>query len=520
MNAIDMSFMMMREVSAEELHTKYFPTTEQLLTEGGDARIALTSATGTNKYGCRPEPNAAIASFGSATATTISETSFLAARQLRNRLAKSTVNSGAAEVYADEMNRIRQELNELCGLRNSAAADIVFAASGTDVHLIAAQLAAGDGYVPVRMLMVDTAESGSGVTAALSGRHFSTRAALGETVTQGAVIGGRDHGQVTAIAVRAADGTPCASADIDADFERHVAMAVASGERVLLTMVDVSKTGMIAPSVACAVEMHRRYPDAVDVLVDACQFRIAQTTLQEYLAQGFMVGITGSKFISGPSFSGALLIPAALAKKMRSDAEIDKLQAYSARADWPVAWSAAGCLDRVPNFGLLLRWEGALRELRAFRSVSNIVIIQFLQNFAAAIKQRMEHDPIFEMLPVPDLHRLPFADTQSWDNIQTIFPFLLFYPAGIKEKTVLSSEEMLHVYRTLQADTNENDRVQLAQPVDCGRRDGMAVSALRLCVSSRLIVEAMEQNGKNQQVVIERALAAMDKIARLVRVMQ
>jgi hypothetical protein len=283
-------------------------------------------------------------------------------------------------------------------------------------------------------------------------------------------------------------------------------------------MVDVSKTGMIAPSVKCAVELHRRFPNRLEVLVDACQFRLAPATLQSYLAQGFMVGITGSKFISGPSFSGALLIPAMLSRKLRTCADLDKLQAYSARADWPVGWNAARCLDKVPNFGLLLRWEGAIKELRAFRSLSNIVTMHFLQTFETAIKQRMANDPIFELLPVPELQRFPLSVTPSWDSVQTIFPFLLCHPARATGENLLSSEEMAQVYRALQG--NPHEPVQLAQPVDCGRRSVIAASALRLCMSSRLIVEAMEQNGRNQQLVINRALKALDKIAEIVRKMQ
>jgi len=514
MNAVDMSFVMLQEKSAAPARTNHFPSTEQLLTEGGDARIALNPASKTNQYGCSPKPDARIAAFGSATASTISEDSYFAANQLRNRLVLNITREDAAEIYADQMNRIRQELSDLCGLRNSGV-DIVFAASGTDVHLIASQLAAKHESVPLRMLMVDTMETGGGVTAALSGRHFSNRTALGESVAQGAKIGRTEHGQVVAIPLRLADGTPRPSADIDADFERQVAEAVAAGERVLLTMVDVSKTGMIVPSVKCAVDLHRRYSSKLDVLVDACQFRLAPVTLQKYLAQGFLVGITGSKFISGPSFSGALLIPSSISKELRACARVGKLQEYSARADWPVGWSSSKSLYKKPNFGLLLRWEGAIKELRAFHSLSNIVTMHFLQNFADAIKQHMKDNPIFELLPVPELQR--FDNVQGWDNIQTIFPFLLTRPAGEKGKALLNSEEMVQVYHALQEESN--GLVQLAQPVDCGRRGVITVSALRLCVSSRLVVEAMQQNGRNQKVVIERALKALDKVAKLAREM-
>jgi hypothetical protein len=46
-------------------------------------------------------------------------------------------------------------------------------------------------------------------------------------------------------------------------------------------------------------------------------------------------------------------------------------------------------------------------------------------------------------------------------------------------------------------------------------RDGVAVSALRLCVSARLIVEAVANDGVGATAVIERAMAALDKTAQL-----
>lgn len=512
MNAVEIS----HQVLAEQETASRLPATEQLLVAGGDARIVLNPATGANKYGCHPRPDVGIAAFGSATATTISETSFFAADQLRNRLTQLLRTNPAGSVYADEIHRIRHELMELCGLGSGHGLDIVFAASGTDAHLIAAQLFAGDGAM-MQMLMVDAAETGSGVPAALSGLHFSSRAALGDAVVQGAPIAGNFPADCSAIPIRQADGTPRPGADIDADFERQVVVAAEQGKRVLLALVDVSKTGMIAPSVACAVALHRRFPGTVEVMVDACQFRIAPATLQAYLNQGFMVLITGSKFITGPSFSGALLIPAALSRKLHGRSAAEKLLAYSTRADWPIAWEMSKHLDDAPNFGLLLRWEGALKELREFRSVSNAVTMHFLQAFAQAINLHLSGNPVFQALPVPELQRYPFADSPSWDTIQTIFPFLLFHAEEAKERAPLNREQTLRIYRALQEDPHEHELVQLAQPVACGSRNGIEVSALRLCVSSRLVVEAMQQNGRNEQVVIRRALRALDKVAQLVR---
>jgi hypothetical protein len=468
--------------SVVTVESQALPTITQLLVAGGDARIAVDWVSGKNKYGCEPHPNKNIAAFGSATASTVSERAYLAAEELRCRLACSLAVENAATVYADEMQRLRQELMQLCELESFPGLDMIFAASGTDCHLLAAQLASVAHTSVIRMLMVGEAETGSGVPNALSGER-------------------------SVIPLRTAQGLPREIADIDADFERQVVAAAALGQQVLLTMVDVSKTGLIAPSVASVIALRERYPDVVDVLVDACQLRMASPTLHAYLSQGFMLAMTGSKFMSGPSFSGVLLIPAVLAKKYRTASLNIQQLSKSNRAEWPVDWLSAQRLSETSNFGLLLRWQAALHEMRAFLAITPTLVHHFLLKFAEAVTKRLQKDSHFELLVVPALQREPFTGELSWDQVQTIFPFVLRHA----DNRYFSREETEHVYRALQ-----KQGVQLAQPVPCGERDGVAVSALRLCVSSRLVVEALQDNGKQEQVVIHRALAALDQAVQLV----
>ena len=58
-------------------------------------------------------------------------------------------------------------------------------------------------------------------------------------------------------------------------------------------------------------------------------------------------------------------------------------------------------------------------------------------------------------------------------------------------------------------------RCQVGQPVACGTRDGVPVSALRLCASTRLIVDALSEKGRGTTAVIAEALAVLDKAAFL-----
>jgi hypothetical protein len=507
------------------------PPTEQLLVEGGDARIALDPDDASNKYGCSPFPDPDLAAFGSSTASVISAEGYAAADRLRHKIFLAAGAEPESVTYTRELDLARRELLRLCGISGHAGIEVVFAASGTDLHLIAAQLAGGTDAMPTLIVMVDPAETGSHVPAALAGRHFSSRASLGEQVIEGASIASSGAIEVVTVPIRRGDGTPRAAPDVDADFESLVTGAAATGRRILLVLVDVSKTGLIAPSPACVSRLQRRLPEVLDVLVDACQFRIAPATLRAYLAHDFMVALTGSKFLTGPTFAGALLIPATVALQLKSKPFPRALGAYSTQGDWPQGWDTDGCLENVTNFGLLLRWEAALEELRAFRAVPEAEVTRFLQAFACAVQDRLTRDPVFEPLTVPELDRRPVIEASGWDQLQTIFPFLLFHPETEGRKPPLNRAETAQIYRFLQIDLTNNSgpehaqttvdsarlRCQLGQPVACGDRNGVSVSALRLCVSSRLIVEATAQRGRNAAVVIARAMAALDKTAWLVQ---
>lgn len=476
---------------------------EQALVAGGDTRLAL--AGGSNKYGCPPRPDPALAAFGSSTASVISLEGFAAARRLHERFAFAS-GAEAVALYDREIARLREELKALCGV--APGTEVVLAASGTDLHLLATQLVGPPG--PTRIVLMDPAETGTGVPAALEGRHFNTLSALGHDVVAGTGLEGAGACDVATVPVRRADGTLRSPTEMEAEFEALVTEAVELGLRVLLIVVDVSKTGLLVPGLAWVTSLEGRFPGSIDVLVDACQFRLAPPTLQAYLAHGFMVALTGSKFLTGPAFSGALFVPAPLAARLRARPLPRALAAYSARGDWPQGWAAAESLEGVANFGLLLRWEVALEELRAFRTVPPSAIAGFLRAFEAAVRDRLAKDPHFEPLLIPPLDRRPLGAEESWDQIPTIFPFLLV--SG--EPLALAATRQVYDMLGLEAPGTSPLRGQLGQPVSCGRRGEVALSALRLCASARLVVEAHRGGAP---AVIQRALAVLDKTARLVR---
>ena len=506
------------------------PSTAELLTSGGDARILCDAASGQNRYGCSSMPEPSVLAFGSSTASTITPHSFDAAERLRFRLLRAADTETPSATYARELARIRGELFELYGVSDLSGLAAIFAASGTDIHLLAGQLADDAASPGPLVVMIDPAETGAGVPAALAGQHFSDRAALGNAVPPGAGIFGASTPSVATVACREADGAPRAAAVVDAEVEALIADAVTAGRRVLLNLVDVSKTGIIAPSLSCALELRRRFPDAVDVLVDSCQFRLAPSTLRAYLERGFWVALTGSKFVGGPAFSGVLLLPDTASQRLRTHMVSPALGAYSTRADWPPGWMARHSLHDTENYGLLLRWEAALAELRRFCALPERAIAGFLDDFATNVQRRLTADPTFRLLPVPKLDRRALGNLNSWDATPTIFPFVLCQPAGSERHgTPLRREETAKIHKLLaRDDTGLADvcaspamraiaaqRCQLGQPVECGTFRDVPVSALRLCASMRLIVDAVSPEGRGAKIVIGEALATLDKAALL-----
>ncbi|MBY0571595.1 MAG: hypothetical protein K2P61_09940 [Burkholderiaceae bacterium] len=490
------------------------PSLAQLLVDGGDSRITL-DAYGVNKYGCTVEPQSTQDSsfaFGSATASTISQRGFAAANRVYQKIVQAyrdetqSSQSSLYSLYEQEMQSLRLELKQLC--QTGDAVDVAFAASGTDLHLIVSQLFSGASSSPSMIVMVEAGETGSSVPAALQGLHFSDCAALGEPVSPGQQVGQVGVSELVNIALRDADGTPRAAADIDREIETLITAACGHNKRVLLVLADVTKTGMIGPSVQCALALRNTFPDQLEVLVDACQFRLTNATLNAYLDQQFLVAVTGSKFISGPSFSGALFFPSDAVIRYRQQTAPAGLYAYSSRADWPSSWTGMEVLQKKANVGLLVRWVAAMAELRAFRSLSDDAINQFVQAFRHAVLTYVDAHPGLTLLPVPMPDRQVLAATPGWDQWPTIFPFVLHHASGVP----LSREQTMSVYRRLQ---NEK-QMQVGQPVTCGVRQQIPVSVLRLCLSARLITAALSDvneisgGGNKADEIIAKAIAVLD----------
>lgn len=443
------------------------------LTKDGDARIAVDPATGRNPYGCPPHPDPTLLDFGSATASVISETGFAAADRLRRVLMpKDSAIPDPADLHRETV-RIGNELLHLCGLPAQEGTKIFLTASGTDAHRLASEWAWGGAAKPPCILAMEPNESGRGVPEALS-------------VPCG--------GTLLPIRVRDDGGMLRPQSRVDDDLLAAARRAFSERRPLFVVLTDVSKTGLAAPRRAVLQELERQAGKPVPVLVDASQFRLAPASLKTYLDRGYLVALTGSKFVAGPSFSGALLVP----------------RNFPAHLSIPP-------LPPLP-LGQLMRWEAALAELRQFRTLPENDIRDFFGKFASAMTAHIANHPQLEALPSGAPNREQPAESPEWDSLQTIFPFLL-RPPGAQAGALLTPQEMLAVFRLLPEGRSSAEgisiRGRLGQPVDCGFRQDRPASALRLCVSARHAVHAVTNGPRGAEQIVSQACAVLDGAAEI-----
>ncbi len=502
---------------------------EYLMGIGGDVRISLDPDTGLNAYGCSPRPRPWAVTFASSTASSISERGYAGAESARRRLLRAAASRGADESLRAEADAIRHALVDFYGV--PAETQVLLTPSGTDGELCALAIALlADPGRPLANVLVAPEESGTGVPLAATGRHFASTTARGVPVTKGARIAGfPEHTRLVNVAIRTDDGVLRQTADVDAECRRKVAAEVAEGRRVLLHVMDQTKTGLVAPTVAGAIA---ETVAGVDVIVDACQARVSVATVQAYLARGFTVLVTGSKFFTGPPFAGALLLPPRVASRLEGDHALPAgLADYFGRFEWP-ATRATAAFSGSANAGLVLRWAAALAEMTAFGATPQPRITEVLSRFGSRVRAAIEANTDLDLHAVPALQR-PEAP-EGWDVLPTIFTFSVRAP-GESPARWLGVDEARQIYGWLNSDLSgclpesatEAERAlaarrfHIGQPVALATPSQKATGALRICAGARLVSGEPSQAGLDPAARLEReigdALAGLEKISLILR---
>jgi hypothetical protein len=267
-----------------------FDPLDRLLSRGGDPRLRIDPSSRLNEYGCQPSPCPSTLSFASSTATSISQRAYGAAETARESLMRSAISIGIDAAFDARIEAMRGELKACLGLCESDV-EVVFSPSGTDAQLQSLFLVRALLGPALTTVIVASDQTGSGTAHTARGRHFSAATANGSQVRKGEPISGLAHATAS-VALDLFDeaGEPYSQTEMDGRVLAAVEKGIANGTKVLLQIMDSSKLGWRAPSEQCLAEVARRWPDRVQIVVDACQMRLGRSRLKEYLDRGYPRG--------------------------------------------------------------------------------------------------------------------------------------------------------------------------------------------------------------------------------------
>jgi hypothetical protein len=402
----------------------------------GDSRIAADPQTGLNKYFCPAVPVPDLACVSSCTASPVSVQGFAAAAEAFSNIVLAPSPRQRADRLAALAARIEGRLLRYFGAGTSARAFLC--PSGTDALLTTAMLIGAERPGEAMTAILPSAsETGTGVPMAAMGRVF-------DGPDSGTPLTGC-AGTAIEIPLRSADGSPRGEDAVNEAFA--TATAAATGN-VIVYLTHSTKTGLIAPVSP---------PGGANVIVDACQARIQPETVAAYLARGWPVVVTGSKFLGGPAFSGAILFP---------------------RSRMPAnGWrSLPSALSDAAKLGTVLRWTATLDAIDAFEPLA-ASMAEILSRRSAAIEQALASNPA--LVSIGGLqHR-----GSGWADLPSIFTF------GVRDsadrRRLLSAAELRPLYERL-----AHAGVLLGQPVGLGQFGG-----LRIAIGARDLLEGRGDDG-------------------------
>jgi hypothetical protein len=454
------------EKNAPRSDARYAARLAEALISGGDGRIRL-DAQGRNQYYASAAPSDALA-YGSSTISSISEHAFTTLiGEWRDRIDQPV----AARDYAAGLDAIRDRLAAYFGWNDAA---IVFAASGTDLEYVGLA-AAWDGR-PLTAALLGRDEVGSGCIHSAAGRFFAAETATGaRVVAQSAIDPAFARIELIDVAVRDAAGRPRASAAVAAELSLHIERAAANGRRAVVHVVHGSKSGLTLPALPDVERLVATHGDAMTIVVDACQLRIAPDVVRSYLGLGCIVLMTGSKFAGGPPFSGFALVPAAARDRARPLPE--GFRRLANRAEWPADWPGADILHATGNFGLLLRLQAALIEIERFAALPAGRVTHVAARFSHHVMRLVKR---LELAEVPGAGTSCLAtETLRTLDLSARWPQCDFDAA-----------KTMHGHIARQSRQWLGQEIRLGQPVKTHPLDdGRMAGTLRLSLSMPLIID-------------------------------
>lgn len=509
------------EENLEIIRYLAFPL-EYLLMSGGDKRLKIDRNRLLNKYGCTPFPRPKAFTFASSTATSISNIAFNQSEKKREKFIKASFKDGYNESLKQFSEGIKSRIKNTLLLPEKTS--VFLSPSGTDVSLIFAGLCQSLFDKPLVHILVASDETGSGVPAALEGLHFSDRTSQGVKVTKGNPIKGFEPVELVQITLRNKKGELKSAVELDLEVKKAFKAVLKQAKQPILHVMNQSKLGYVAPSKACLRMLENDFKEDFFALIDNSQMRMGRKELNNYIKRDYAVTITGSKFFTGPPFSGALLLPKSREHLLAcSEGTIPEgLIDYTYKNNFPPHWKSVKSLKQGSNPGTLMRWYAAIVEQKRYFETPVLLRSLGTEMFCSHVENSLIQSYILESITLNEKD----ATGGSIAGInRSIFPFFVFH-----NDRVLSHPQMTKVYQLLnqkladllQKSGQNNDNGLLAnqvchigQPVKAVYKDGTPSAVLRISLGSRVISESWkEQDVSLFFQKIEDQMSQVDTIIR------
>jgi hypothetical protein len=473
--------------------------TEYLLMSGGDLRLNIDEIDLLNKYGCRPFPRPEAFTFSSSTASSISNFAFDKTDKVRSILIQNSLKKGFKKTTIAFSELLKTNLRKVLKIKEEC--QIIFSPSGTDSALQIAAITQIISDKEITHILVASDETGSGVASALKGCHFENTTALNYPVTKGDKIDGFRNIDLIKIPLRDENGALKSTAQLDAEVFTAISKTNELGRHIVLHVMDQSKLGYQSPSEELIESLNKLNTLSMQIIVDGSQLRFDPKDIQNYLNKEYIVTITGSKYFTGPPYSGALILPKKISKSIHS-VKITipaGLNNYFNHSDWPTSWYCSKNLSDGFNYGSNMRWNAALVEMDRYYKTPilyrNLGIEMFCNFVEDSIKESPFLIPLFE-----DKTKTKTYNSKEFGlrNICTIFPFFIH-----KNDKVLPLYDVIKLYKLLNSDLSEKfegssleiirlaaQKCHIGQPVNVKYGTTLESAVLRISLGARVISES------------------------------
>jgi len=473
--------------------------TEYLLMAGGDLRLNIDEIDLLNKYGCSPFPRPDAFTFASSTATSVSNFAFDKTDKARSILIRNSLKNGFKNITIEFSESLKNNLRKVFKLNDEC--QIIFSPSGTDSSLQIAAITQIISNKDITHVLVASDETGSGVAAALKGCHFENTTALNYPVKKGNKIEGFRDIDLIKIPFRDVDGALKSSNQLDQEVFTAISKANKSGNHIVLHAMDHSKLGYQSPSEKMMKSLDTLNNLSIQVVVDAAQLRLDPTDIQNNLNKGYIVSITGSKYFTGPPYSGALIFPENVSKLVHAVKNTlpEGLTKYYNHSDWPTSWFCSEDLSDGFNYGSYMRWKAAIVEMDRYYKTPvlyrNMGIEMFCNFVDDSIKEATFLEPLYGDETIANTYN---NEEFGIRNIRTIFPFFI-----LKNQEVLSVDHVKQLYIYLNSDISDQfegspleiirlaaQKCHIGQAVNVKYGNDIQSAILRISLGARVISES------------------------------